>query len=51
MSWANTESVDVVDVTTKTSSVVRGGLISATYMDVARGVTVSPDGNCVFVPR
>ena len=43
------DSVAVVDVTTKTSPVVRGGVVSATYMDNARGVAVSPDGNYVFV--
>ena len=46
---ANSDSVAVVDVTTKTSPVVKGGVISATYMDYAYGVAVSPDGKYVFV--
>ena len=46
---ANKDSVAVVDVTTKTAPVVRGGVVSATYMDNALGVAVSPDGNYVFV--
>ena len=46
---ANSDSVAVVDVTTKTTPVVRGGVISATYMDGAFAVAVSPDGNYVFV--
>ncbi len=43
---ANTDSVAVVNVTTKTAPVVRGVVVSATYMDYAYGV---PDGNYVFV--
>jgi hypothetical protein len=34
----NSDSVAVVDVTTKTSPVVRGGVISATNTDYAFGV-------------
>ena len=42
------ESV-AVDVTTKTTPVVRGGVVSAAKMDYAYVVVVSPDGNSVFV--
>ena len=37
------------DATCDDMPVVRGGVISATYMDAARGVAVSPNGNYVFV--
>ncbi len=43
------DSVAVIDVTVKTSPVVRGGVVSATYTDNALGVAVSPDSNYVFV--
>jgi DNA-binding beta-propeller fold protein YncE len=46
---AGSDSVAVVDVTTKTAPVVRSGVVSATYMASARRVAVSPDGNYVFV--
>ena len=46
---ANSDSVAVVDVTIKTTPVVKGGVTSATYMDYAYGVAVSPDGKYVFV--
>ena len=46
---AGSDSVAVVDVATKTTPVVRGGVLSVTYMDGAVGVAVSPDGNYVFV--
>jgi hypothetical protein len=37
-----------LDVTTKTTPVARGGVISATYLDYTYGVAVSPDGNYVL---
>jgi DNA-binding beta-propeller fold protein YncE len=46
---AGSDSVAVVDVTTKTAPAVRGGVKSVTYVDDARGMAVSPDGCFLFL--